>query len=190
MDDPKISVTLTGPAKIGGKHEPPGKTVTVSHTLAFQLAASGVINPETAEALAAAVSKVAEDPPPYLAERLAETEELLTEANATVEKLIADLKAEATARASAENDLRAASEALAQQANTVNAANTDIANLTASLTAEVNARVEAEEQLAVATTRIAELEETITSRAIAAEEAAEEATNSQKAGKKPTAAKD
>jgi hypothetical protein len=45
MNDRKISVTLTGPAKIGGKREPEGSTVEVSTALALQLAASGVINP-------------------------------------------------------------------------------------------------------------------------------------------------
>ncbi len=45
MEDQKISVTLTGPAKIDGKREPEGKTVSVSPSVALQLAASGVINP-------------------------------------------------------------------------------------------------------------------------------------------------
>lgn len=46
MDDNKITVTLTGPAKINGVREPSGKAVVVSTALAIQLAASGVINPE------------------------------------------------------------------------------------------------------------------------------------------------
>lgn len=45
MEDQKISVTLTGPAKIDGKREPEGKTVSVTAAVALQLAASGVINP-------------------------------------------------------------------------------------------------------------------------------------------------
>lgn len=53
----KVSVTLTGPAKIHGVREPAGRTVTVSTTLALQLAASGVINPEAAQALSAAISE-------------------------------------------------------------------------------------------------------------------------------------
>lgn len=55
MDEPTISVTLTGPAKVNGVREPSGKTVTVSPTLALQLAASGVINPELAEQLSNAL---------------------------------------------------------------------------------------------------------------------------------------
>lgn len=56
MND-KVNVTLTGPAKVNGVREPAGKTVTVSTTLALQLAASGVINPEAAQALSAAISE-------------------------------------------------------------------------------------------------------------------------------------
>lgn len=55
MDDKTISVTLTGPAKINGTRKPSGATVSVSTTLALQLAASGVINPELARTLAEAM---------------------------------------------------------------------------------------------------------------------------------------
>jgi len=55
MDEPTISVTLTGPAKVNGVREPSGKTVAVTPTLALQLAASGVINPELAEQLSNAL---------------------------------------------------------------------------------------------------------------------------------------
>ncbi|MGV1939519.1 hypothetical protein ACQZ5D_03520 [Agrobacterium sp. 22-211-1] len=55
MDENTISVTLTGPAKVNGVREPSGKTVTVTPTLALQLAASGVINPELAEQLSNAL---------------------------------------------------------------------------------------------------------------------------------------
>lgn len=51
-----VSVTLTGPAKIGGDRKPAGATVAVSTTLALQLAASGVINPELAQSLSDAVN--------------------------------------------------------------------------------------------------------------------------------------
>lgn len=57
MDDPVIRVTLTGPAKIGGKREPPGRAVSVSHTLALQLAASGAIDPINAVALSSAIAE-------------------------------------------------------------------------------------------------------------------------------------
>ncbi|MGV2107817.1 hypothetical protein ACQZ4X_17305 [Agrobacterium vitis] len=50
-----VSVTLTGPAKIDGQRKPAGATIAVSTTLALQLAASGVINPELAKSLAEAV---------------------------------------------------------------------------------------------------------------------------------------
>ncbi|OCP17378.1 MULTISPECIES: hypothetical protein [unclassified Ensifer] len=45
MEDKKFPVTLTGPAKIDGVREKPGKRVYVTTALALQLAASGVINP-------------------------------------------------------------------------------------------------------------------------------------------------
>lgn len=45
MEGQKLSVVLSGPAKIDGVREPAGKTVLVTTTQAIQLAASGVINP-------------------------------------------------------------------------------------------------------------------------------------------------
>lgn len=45
MDQP-FYVTLTGPAKVNGVREPAGKSVPVTMTLALQLAAAGVINPD------------------------------------------------------------------------------------------------------------------------------------------------
>lgn len=55
MDEQKHAVTLTGPAKVNGIHEPAGRTVTVSATLAVQLAASGAINPDLAGQLSQAL---------------------------------------------------------------------------------------------------------------------------------------
>ncbi|KJF67405.1 hypothetical protein [Rhizobium nepotum] len=55
MNDTKIDVTLTGPAKVNGIREPAGKTVSVSSTLALQLAASGVLDPALAEQLSRAL---------------------------------------------------------------------------------------------------------------------------------------
>lgn len=55
MDEYTVSVTLTGPAKVNGVREKAGKTIAVSPTLALQLAASGVINPQVAEKLSQAV---------------------------------------------------------------------------------------------------------------------------------------
>jgi uncharacterized protein YbaA (DUF1428 family) len=43
MENTKVSVTLTGPAKIDGKREPQGKTVSVSEAVRRQLEASGVV---------------------------------------------------------------------------------------------------------------------------------------------------
>ncbi|MBB4954391.1 chromosome segregation ATPase [Agrobacterium vitis] len=51
-----VSVTLTGPAKIDGRRKPAGTTIEVSTTLALQLAASRVINPELARSLSDAVN--------------------------------------------------------------------------------------------------------------------------------------
>lgn len=55
MDEQKHALTLTSPAKVNGIHEPAGKTVNVSATLALQLAASGAINPELAAQLSKAL---------------------------------------------------------------------------------------------------------------------------------------
>lgn len=55
MDEFTVSVTLTGPAKVNGVREKAGKTIAVSPTLALQLAASGVINPQVAEKFSQAV---------------------------------------------------------------------------------------------------------------------------------------
>lgn len=57
MTEAKISVTLIGPAKIEGKNEPPGKTVTVSHTLALQLAASRAVDPVAIAALSSSIAE-------------------------------------------------------------------------------------------------------------------------------------
>lgn len=123
MSDPKLSVTLTGPAKIDGQHEPAGKTVTVSHTLALQLAASGVINPDAAKALSDAIA----DTPL--------SSDFEAAVSAEVEKRLVDLKAVA-------EELR----------EELSAAKADVAKLTESLTAEVNARAELEKQLAAVAT--------------------------------------
>ena len=178
MDDQKISVTLTGPAKIGGNIERPGRTVTVSVTHALQLVASGAISHEAAEALASTISG---DTVSGFDQRMAEREK-------EIEQRLRDEIGDEYAALKAEN---AALTKLVRDLEDANAgANADIATLTASLTGEVNVRAETEKQLATAATRIAELEEIITARGVAAEEAAEDATNTQKAGKKPAAAKD
>lgn len=54
MDDLNGPVTLIAPAKVNGVRKPAGATVTVSATLALQLAASGAISAELAEQLSEA----------------------------------------------------------------------------------------------------------------------------------------
>ncbi len=54
MDDLKSTVTLVAPAKVNGIRKAAGATVTVSATLALQLAASGAISAELAEHLSEA----------------------------------------------------------------------------------------------------------------------------------------
>lgn len=193
MDDPKISVTLTSPAKIGGKHELPGKTVTVSHTLALQLAASGVIDPAAAQALSQAIGGTV-----GTSEFDAAVAEIQRQADERIAQFEASFKEkeELVARAmqhvetNYKVNLDTLSKALTDAEDHTAHAKADIENLTASLTTEANARAELEKQLSTANNRIAELEEIITSRGVAAEEAAEDATNTQKAGKKPAASKD
>ncbi|BCH55276.1 hypothetical protein ACQZ61_06425 [Agrobacterium vitis] len=95
-----ISVTLTGPAKIDGQRQPAGATVTVSTTLALQLAASGVINPELAKSLAEAVqdTPLASDfqaaVDAAVAERIATLESKTAEELATAQRQIAELDQE------------------------------------------------------------------------------------------------
>lgn len=45
MDEKKIAVLLTGPAKVDGMREPAGKRLNVTPAVALQLAANGVIAP-------------------------------------------------------------------------------------------------------------------------------------------------
>lgn len=137
MEDRKLSVTLTGPAKIDGVREPAGKSVTVTTTLALQLAASGVINPD---AVQDAVSVGLSDPllgsdfqdavddavsvalTPLTQERdalKADLQAAITRAD-TAEKMVADLTndlaTEAQARSEAEKKLADTEAALAKKA--------------------------------------------------------------------------
>lgn len=135
MEDRKLSVTLTGPAKIDGVREPAGKTVSVTTALALQLAASGVINTDDVEGV---VSADMPDTPlesdfqtavdaavsaalvPLTAERdtlKADLETAITRAETaekTVTDLTADLATEAAARSGAETKLAEAQAELAK----------------------------------------------------------------------------
>lgn len=216
MDDQKISVTLTGPAKIAGKHEPPGKTVTVSHTLALQLAASCAIDPVAAQALSqatggtvgtsefdAAVAEIQRQADERIAQFEAsfkEKEELAARAMQYVEancKVNLDALSKALTDAEErEKALKAENAALTKLVRDHEAAETlakaDIATLTASLTTETNARIELEAQFADAEKLGSELKASLDELRQAKDELEAAATelNAQKAGKKSATSKD
>lgn len=193
MDDPKISVTLTGPAKIAGKRLPPGKTVTVSHTLALQLAASGVINPEVARTLAEAISDVSDEITSGQEDRPAE---MKAEVEARLREEIGDELAAALAE-------KAALVRLVRDLEDAEArAKAEIANLIASLAAETTARVELEKQFAEAEARASNAEVALAELSANGGDGgatdqpeggetppADGAANTKKAGKKPVAGK-
>lgn len=135
MEDRKLSVTLTGPAKIDGVREPAGKTVSVTTALALQLAASGVINPDAVEGVVSAdlpdtpletefqqavEDAVSEALVSLTQERDALKADLQTAitraetAEKTVTDLTADLATEAAARSGAETKLAEAQAELAK----------------------------------------------------------------------------
>jgi hypothetical protein len=91
-----VSVTLTGPAKIDGRRKPAGTTVSVSTTLALQLAESRVINPELAQSLSDAMSATP----------------LESDFQAAVDKAVAERLA--TLDAKAADELKAANERIAE----------------------------------------------------------------------------
>ncbi|KEY05833.1 MULTISPECIES: hypothetical protein [Brucella] len=108
MEDRKLSVTLTGPAKIDGVREPAGKSVTVTTTLALQLAASGVIN---SDAVRDAVSDEVEPLKGEITKLKGDLSAMTARAE-TAEKaasdLETDLSTEKKARADAEAELATA----------------------------------------------------------------------------------
>lgn len=62
--DKEFEVTLTSPAKINGKHEPAGKTLTVSEKVHDQLFASGAIeseNPDPSDVVSSDASQAEPD---------------------------------------------------------------------------------------------------------------------------------
>lgn len=161
MNEPNISVTLTGPAKVNGVREPTGKTVTVTPTLALQLAASGVINPELAEQLSNALDmtdtvlegdfqKAVEDAAVGRIDVL-KADHLLD--TATLENRIFDLTHEL------DREKSAASTAVADLQENLVEAGRKIADLEAALTAEKQARTDAETKLAEVQAELAKLAE-------------------------------
>ncbi|AGN38700.1 hypothetical protein RHYG_00031 [Rhizobium phage RR1-B] len=161
MNEPNISVTLTGPAKVHGVREKAGKTVTVSPTLALQLAASGVINPELAEQLSDALDmsdtvleidfqKAVEDAAAGQIDVL-KADHLLD--TATLENRIFDLTHEL------DREKSAASTAVADLQEDLAEAGGKIADLETALTTEKQARADAETRLADAQAELAKLAE-------------------------------
>lgn len=164
MDEYTVSVTLTGPAKVNGVREKAGKTVAVSPTLALQLAASGVINPQVAEKLSQAVDmsdialesdfqKAVEDATAGRIDVL-KADHLLD--TATLENrifdLTRDLDHEKETVLTAVSDLQRKDNLLAEERQKV-------ADLETALTIEKQARADAETRLAGAQAELAKLAE-------------------------------
>lgn len=148
MEDRKLSVTLTGPAKIGGVREPAGKTVTVTSAYALQLAASGAINPDAVQIdlsdapleteFQAAVERAAEEKAKALASSLVETAVwgAVETAKAEITKLKGDLSA------------------MTERAETAEKAASDLAT---QLSTEKKARAETEAELVTAQAELEKL---------------------------------
>jgi chromosome segregation ATPase len=164
MDDKEFSVTLTGPAKVHGVREKAGKTVTVSPTLALQLAASGVINPELAEQLSNALDmsdavleidfqKAVEDAAAGRIDVL-KADHLLD--TATLENRIFDLTRDLDHEK--ETVLTAVSD-LQRKDNLLTEERQKVADLETALTNEKQARADADTKLADAQAELAKLAE-------------------------------
>ncbi|QSZ56807.1 hypothetical protein [Rhizobium sp. ZX09] len=164
MDEFTVSVTLTGPAKVNGVREKAGKTVAVSPTLALQLAASGVINPQVAEKLSQAVDMsdtalesdfqtAVEDAAAGRIEVL-KADHLLDTAllENRIFDLTRDLGREKSTVSTAIADLQAKDSLLVEERQKV-------ADLEAELTSEKQARTDAETKLAEAQAELAKLAE-------------------------------
>ncbi len=164
MDEQEFSVTLTGPAKVHGVREKAGKTVTVSPTLALQLAASGVINPELAEQLSSALDmsdtalesdfqKAVEDAAAGRIDVL-KADHLLDAAllENRIFDLTRDLGREKSTVSTAVADLQAKDDQLVE-------ARQKVADLEAELTTEKQAKADAETRLVEAQAELAKLAE-------------------------------
>jgi chromosome segregation ATPase len=74
--DKEFEVTLTSPAKINGKHEPAGKTLTVSKKVRDQLFASGAIKSENPDPSDVVSSDASQAEPDFEARVQAQAKEL------------------------------------------------------------------------------------------------------------------
>ena len=160
MDENKVSVPLISPAKINGVREPAGKTVTVSTTLALQLAASGAIPSDLAERLSDAIDmsdtplegdfqQAVEDAAAGRIEVLKQKHGLeiveITERYAAEQQKLTEQLNEASAKASVlEGDLAAAQ-------RRYETAESSAVEISGDLAKEKEARAEAEKKLAEVT---------------------------------------
>ena len=148
MEDRKLSVTLTGPAKIDGVREPAGKSVTVTTTLALQLAASGVINPDAVrDAFPVGLSDTPLESDFQEAVDRAAEEKAKVLVETAVSGAAEPLKAEIT-------ELKADLSVMTERAETAEKSASD---LKAELSTEKQARADAEAQLATAQAELEKL---------------------------------
>lgn len=133
----KVSVTLSGPAKIDGRREPAGKIVSVTTAVAQQLAANGVIAPATSFDMS--------DTP------------LTSDFDAAVAEAVAartaEIQAQADAQLAAMNEALESAVAAAQ--GVIEAAAAKTAELEASITAATGRAEEAEAKVAELEAKIA-----------------------------------
>jgi chromosome segregation ATPase len=160
MDEQTIPVTLTGRAKIDGVREPAGKTVNVTPTLALQLAASGVINPELAEQLSNALdmSDTALENDFQKAVELAVGQKTAGD-TLRIEHLEGKLAEMDEALSTAKSGLENAGSSLQEKERLLDAEKAKVADLETSLTTEQQARTDAEAKLAAAQAELAKLAE-------------------------------
>lgn len=160
MDEQTIPVTLTGRAKIDGVREPAGKTVNVTPTLALQLAASGVINPELAEQLSNALdmSDTALENDFQKAVELAVGQKTAGD-TLRIEHLEGKLAEMDEALSTAKSGLENAGSSLQEKERLLDAEKAKVADLETSLTTEQQARGDAEAKLAAAQAELAKIAE-------------------------------
>ncbi|MVA27056.1 hypothetical protein V6582_14885 [Agrobacterium vitis] len=177
-----ISVTLTGPAKIDGQRKLAGATVAVSTTLALQLAASGVINPEVAKSLAEAMqdTPLASD---FRAAVDAAVAERIAELDRETTNLAADLADEASRASSARTRAAELEDQLAAAQRQIVELDQETENLTADLADAIT-------RLGKADARVAELEKLLApAQASPAADAATEGAEQKPAAKPAKATK-
>ncbi|RSC36179.1 hypothetical protein EGT36_01915 [Agrobacterium sp. FDAARGOS_525] len=164
MDDNKVSVPLIAPAKINGVREPAGKTVTVSTTLAIQLAASGAIPCDLAERLSDAIdmsdTALESDFQQAVKDAAAGRIDVLKAENlvevAHLENKIFDLSRDLDQK---KQTISAAASDLQEKENLLIEARQKVADLETELTGEKQVRTDAESKLAAAQAELAKLAE-------------------------------